>query len=115
MKTLGLNVFLSSFLTAFLLFGFFTVFFQVFNPDLITGLIFFVVLLPIAANLSSIFFSSTKNLRVALLGMLIFYGFMIFMTYETDIAVLILYSIVPAVLLITVYNIRQIAFSRRKT
>lgn len=114
MKTLRLNLFLATFLTALSAFVVFVACFQVFEPGLISGVIFFVILLPIEANLSSSFFRGSENLGVAILGMLLFDAFMIFMTYKTDLGILILYSVLPAFFLLSLYKYRQIPFFLRK-
>lgn len=113
MKALKLNLFLATFLTALCAFVVFVACFQVFELGLINGLIFFVIFLPIVANLSSSFFRGSENLGVAILGMVLFDAFMIFMTYKTDLGILILYSALPAFFLLSLYNYNQIHFFRK--
>ncbi|HEX5168579.1 MAG TPA: hypothetical protein VFW11_05355 [Cyclobacteriaceae bacterium] len=114
MKTLRLNLFLATFLTALSLFVVFVAYFMILGFNLIATLIFFLILFPIAANLSSSFFHSPKNLGVAIPGVLLFDAFMIFMTYKTDISIMILYSVLPALFLLLLYNYSQISFFRKK-
>lgn len=114
LKTLRFNFFLATFLTAISLFVALMVYSLLLKLNLVTGLIFFVILLPIVANLSSTFFSSPKNLGVAISGMLLFYAFMIFMTYKTDVSILIAYSVLPTFFLVFLYNYRHIPFFIRK-
>jgi hypothetical protein len=82
-----------------------------------TSVLFWFILVPIVANLSSGFFRFPDNLAAAILGELLFYAFMVFMTYKhykNDLFMLMLYSVLPTVLLLVLYNIRQVPFIQIK-
>ena len=117
MKTLKLNLFLATFLTALSLFVVLVPYSLFLGWNLITTLFFWFILLPIVANLTSYFFRSPDNLVAAVLGEVLFYAFMIFMIYKhykSDVFTVMVYSILPTLFLLLLYNYRQIPLFRRK-
>jgi hypothetical protein len=117
MKTLRLNLFLVTFLTAISLFVVLIPYSLFLGWNLGTGVLFWFILVPIVANLSSSFFRSPDNLVAAISGELLFYAFMVFMTYkhyESDLFILMVYSVLPTLFLLVLYNIRQVPFFQKK-
>lgn len=117
MKTLRLNLFLAALLTAVSLFVVLIPYSLFLGWNLGSGVLFWFVLVPIVANLSSGFFRFQDNLVAAISGELLFYAFMVFMTYKhynSDLFILMLYSVLPTLFLLVLYNIRQVSFFQRK-
>jgi hypothetical protein len=117
MKTLRLNLFLATFLTVLSLFVVFIPYSIFLGWNLFTALFFWFILLPIAANRSASFFRSSGHLLSAILGVLLFYAFMIFMIYEhynSDLFQVMFYSLPVSLFLLLLYNYRQIPFFSRK-
>ena len=97
---------LGSLLTSIILFGCLAIYSVLLGWNLYSSLIFWGLLVPIIAYLSSQILKTNNHLIIALLGTIFFYCFVFFMTYkhyDTDWFTVMKYSLVSSAFLIIVY------------
>jgi len=105
MRKIGLH-FLGSLLTAIILFACLTLYSILLDGNLYSILTFWGALVPIIAYSSSRILEKNSHLLIALVGNIIFYSFMVFMTfkhYGSDFFTVMKYSLVSSIFLMITY------------
>src|SRR5882762_391006 len=85
--------------------------------NLISSIVFWYILVPIIATLSSQILKTNNYFKTAILGTIIFYALVFFMTYkqlDTDLGVVMKYSLASSLFLLFVYHFDRLFPSKSK-
>src|SRR6267142_6846932 len=85
--------------------------------NLISAIAFWYIVVPVMANLSSQILKTNNHFKTAIVGILVFYAFVFFMTYkqlDTDFGVIMKYSLGSSMFFLFVYHYDRLFPSRSR-
>ena len=111
----------ASLLTAAILFASMAIFSlsitRLWSWNVFSAVAFWYILVPIIANYSSTILKTNNQFKTAVLGLVIFYAFVFFMTYKqlgTDLGIVMKYSLGSSLFLLFVYHYDRLFPSKSK-